>query len=110
MSVDYDQVARYEAAIELLNSLRAVFESYEDDEKYGKECETRSFELMKEKQKLNPKDEVMVAKIREVYAPLAREFYNDTNNFTMTDEYLDDSVWDIKEDNKDSDDEVRRNR
>ena len=88
MSVNYDQVARYEAAIELLNSLRAVFSSYKKDEDYGDACKRRRFDLMKEKQNLNPKDDDMVAKIREVYAPLVREFYGNTNNFRMTNEYL----------------------
>ena len=88
MSVDYNQVAKYEAAIELLNSLRAVFSAYKKDEKYGIECKKRRFDLMKEKQKLNPKDDGMVAKIREVYAPLVREFYGNTDTFKMTTEYL----------------------
>jgi len=88
MKVDYNQVARYEAAIELLNSLRAVFASMRNYEEIKTLCETRRSELMREKQRLNPKDDAMVSKIGEVYAPLVREYYENPSEFVMSDKFL----------------------
>jgi hypothetical protein len=43
---------------------------------------------MQEKQRLNPQDDVMVAKIGEVYAPLVREYYENPSEFAMNDKFL----------------------
>jgi hypothetical protein len=87
--IDYDQVANYEAALELMNTLRGIFLSLaKSDKKYHKALKVRAFEIGKEKQQLEPTHDRAVANIRSTYAPLVQSYYNNPKEFRLTKTFL----------------------
>ena len=88
-TVDYDQVARFEAASELLSTLMGVCISLEDNEPtYATRLEDKRCELMKIKQALRVKDDDMVKKVRDTYGPLARSYYDNPKDFKLTESFF----------------------
>ena len=87
--VDYDQIARYEAAIELINVLNGIFLSLQDKySQYYQLIEDRFSEFIEEKQKLRSEYVDWVQEIGDTYGPLVREYYNDSKNFKLTKEFI----------------------
>ena len=87
--VDYDQIARYEAAIELINVLNGIFLTLQDKyPQYYQLIEDRLLELGREEQNLRKEDTDWIEEIRDTYAPLTREYYNDPENFNLTKEFI----------------------
>ena len=84
-TVDYDQVARFEAASELLNVLMGMCISLKKtNEEYSDKLEEKFFLLSNEKQKLRTRDDSMVKKVRDIYGPIAREYYSNPKDFKLT--------------------------
>ena len=74
----YDQIANYEAALELMNTLRGIYLSLsKNDTKYQKHLINRAYEIGKEKQLIEPIHNTAIANIRATYAPLVQSYYND---------------------------------
>jgi len=87
--VDYDQIAKYEAAIELIDVLNGILLSLQDKyPQYYQLIEDRFSELISEQQKLRCEYVDWVQEIRDTYAPLVREYYNDSKNFKLTKEFM----------------------
>lgn len=85
----YDQIANYEAALELMNTLRGIFLSLsKDDTKYQKHLKNRAFEIGKEKQQLEPIHDTTIANIRATYAPLVQSYYTDPKAFAITKDFI----------------------
>ena len=85
----YDQTANYEAALELMNTLRGIFLSLaKSDKKYQKALKLRAFEIGKEKQQLEPTHDRAIKNIRSTYAPLVQSYYNNPKEFTITKTFL----------------------
>jgi len=88
-TIDYDQIARYEAAIELINVLNGILLSLQDKyPQYYQLIEDRFSELIREKQKLREENIDWVKEIRDTYAPLTRDYYKDPRNFHLTKEFI----------------------
>ncbi len=87
--VDYDQIAKYEAAIELINVLNGILLSLQDKyPQYYQLIEDRFSELISEKQKLRSEYVDWVQEIGDTYAPLTRDYYKDPENFNLTKEFI----------------------
>ena len=87
--VDYDQIAKYEAAIELIDVLNGILLSLQDEyPQYFQLIEDRFSELISEKQKLRSEYVDWVQEIGDTYGPLVREYYNDPDNFKLTKEFI----------------------
>lgn len=92
-SVDYNQVARFEAASELLNMFMSICISLKKrDTHYAKELEDKRFETRKLKQKLRVKDDETVKKVREAYGKIVREYYQNPKDFKLSKSFFDVSV------------------
>ena len=89
-TVDYNQVAKFEAASELLNVLMGMCISLKKRNKeYADALEEKYFSLSDEKQKLRTRDDSMVKKIRDIYGPIAREYYDNPRDFKLTRAFFD---------------------
>jgi len=87
--VSYDQIANYEATLELINTLRGIFLSLSKDKtKYKQQLIDRAFEIGKEKQQIEPTDDFAIADIRATYAPLVQSYYNDPKAFVVTESFV----------------------
>ena len=94
-TIDYDQVARFEAASELLNTLMGICISLKNSEfEYVDILEEKRYELRKEKQALKTEDDEMVKKIRDTYGPLVRDYYDNSKVFKLTKDFFETRVSD----------------
>lgn len=92
-AVDYNQVARFEAASELLNIFMSICIALKKrDAKYAKELEDMRFETRRLKQKLRTQDDDMVKIIRERYGKIVREYYKNPKDFKLSKSFFDVSV------------------
>ena len=83
--VDYDQVARFEAASELLTvfmgmcrNLKKEYSEYEED--LDKKC----LDTLRVKQKLRTEDDKMVKDVVDTYGLITREYYKNPKDFKLT--------------------------
>jgi len=84
-TVDYNQVASFEAASELLNVLMGMCISLKDTNKaYANALEEKRSELRRVKQSLRTRDDSMVKRVRDIYGPIAREYYDNPKDFKLT--------------------------
>ena len=92
-TIDYDQVARFEAASELINTLRGILRSLiNSNPEYTLELQNRGLELLREKQHLRTKNNVMVKEIRDTYGPLVRSYYDDPKAFNLSKSFLETKI------------------
>ena len=92
-TVDYDQVARFEAASELLNVLMGMCISLKKtNKKYSDALEEKYFILSDEKQKLRTRDDSMVKRVRDIYGPIAREYYSNSKDFKLTKSFFETKI------------------
>ena len=92
-TVDYDQVARFEAASELLNILMGMCISLQEtNETYVDALEEKYFMLNKEKQKLRTRDDAMVKRVRTLYSPIVRKYYESPKDFKLTKSFFETKV------------------
>ena len=88
-TIDYDQIARYEATIELISVLESILISLQDKyPQYDQLIEDRLLELGIEEQNLRKEDTDWIEEIKDTYAPLTRDYYNDPENFNLTKEFI----------------------
>ena len=87
-TIDYNQVAQFEAATELINALRGILRSLINTNPTNAHLlKDRISELMKEKRTLRTGD-ARVQKIRDTYGPLVRKYYDKPKAFTLTKSFL----------------------
>ena len=92
-TVDYDQVARFEAASELLNILMGMCISLQKtNETYADALEEKRSELRRTKQKLRTKDDEMVKNVRDTYGPIVRKYYDSPKDFKLTKSFFETKV------------------
>ena len=84
-TVDYDQVARFESASELLTFAMAMCTSLQDRNKeYADELEEKYSEIIEIKRKLRTKNDRLVKDVRDIYGPITREYYANPKDFKLT--------------------------
>jgi len=92
-TVDYDQVARFEAVSELLNVLMGMCISLKDTNKaYANALEEKRLELRRVKQSLRTRDDSMIKRVRDIYGPIAREYYDNPKDFKLTKSFFEAKV------------------
>ena len=96
--IDVNQVARFEAAYELMGDLIAIFRVTKEGNTDGiteQELENREIEVMRERQKLHSDNDEMVKVVRDTYGPLVRDYWKKVINktkFVMSREFLETKV------------------
>ena len=92
-TVDYDQVARFEAASELLNVLMGMCISLKETNiEYADKLEDKRYEIRRIKQTLKTRDDRMVKKVRDIYGSIAREYYASPKDFKLTKSFFEAKV------------------
>ena len=89
IKVDYDQVAEYEAARELLTVFQGICLSLEKKyPKYAKYLTEKHSEVTRIKQILRIENNKTVKEIIDVYGKFTREYFNKDNDFKLTPEFF----------------------
>ncbi len=84
-TVDYDQVARFEAASELLTVFMGICRNLKNKFPENAEAlENKRFETRVLKQKLTIENDEMVKEIVDTYAPVTKEYYKNPKDFKLT--------------------------
>jgi len=89
-TIDYNQVAKYEAATELLMDCMAMCMRLEETNKeYADKLEDKHLELRRIQQTLRAEDTNMVKKVIDTYGPIAREYYGSKEEFKINEDFFD---------------------
>ena len=92
-TVDYNQVARFEAASELLTVAMAMCISLKKRYKeYADELEEKYSEIIEIKRKLRTKNDRLVKDIRDIYGPITTEYYTNPKDFKLTKSFFEAKV------------------
>lgn len=87
--VDYDQVARFEAASELLTVFIGICRNLKDKFPENAEAlENKRYETRVLKQKLTMENNEMVKDVIDTYGPITREYYKNPKDFKLTKSFL----------------------
>jgi len=89
-TVDYKQVAKYEAASELLVNCMAMCRNLaKTNKEYADKLEDKRYELRRIQQSLRAEDTNMVKKVIDTYGPIAREYYESPKEFKINKDFFD---------------------
>ena len=91
--VNYNQIARFETATELINILMGLCIFLQAKEsKFATLLDKKYFELSEEKRALRVKDDNMVKRVINTYTPIARSYYTNPKEFKLTQSFFDTRV------------------
>ena len=87
--VDYNQIARFEAASELLTVFMGMCIDLENEfPEYAEIIEEKRHGARAIKQKLRTKNDKMVKEVVDTYGPVVREYYKNLKNYKPTQLFL----------------------
>jgi len=89
-TIDYNQVAKYEAATELLMDCMAMCRNLaKTNKEFADKLEDKRYELRKTQQTLRAEDANMVKNVIDTYGPIAREYYGSKEEFKINEDFFD---------------------
>ncbi len=88
--VDYDQIARFEAASELLTVFMGMCRNLKKKyPEYVEDLEDKRYEAILVKQNLRIENDKMIKDVVDTYGPITREYYKSPKDFKLTQSFFD---------------------
>ena len=87
--VDYDQIARFEAASELLTVFMGMCRNLKKKyPEYVEDLENKRYEAILVKQNLRIENDKLLKEIEDNYGPVVREYYKSPKDFKLTQSFF----------------------